>query len=186
MKTLTFHGIDPKFFGKIQLKDYQLTFDDGLYSQYYYWMVFKNIPTEKIFFITTNFIQLSRRKRPKGFSKKFPDCFDILEEYRETGNREHYMTLAELKEIQKDGAIIGGHGHDHIKFYLNRKQMEQDTIKMMEWFEEHLGFRPEYYAYPHYVNPVGMNAILKEHGIKKTFGNWRIEVEQEINLLSNV
>lgn len=190
LKTLTIHGIDPKFFGKLQLRDYVLTFDDGLFSQYYYWPLLRNLPVKKIFFITTNFIGvdgLGKRKYWKGKMQEFPNCFEALEDYRETGNKENYMRLEELQEImQEHNVIIGGHGHNHIKFYHNRNQMEQDVISMMEWFDKHLGFRPKHYAYPHYVSPVGMDAILRKYGIKHTYGDWRIEIEQEINILSNV
>jgi hypothetical protein len=190
LKTLTIHGIDPKFFGKIQWRDYNLTFDDGLFSQYYYWPLLKGIPITKIFFITTNLIGidgLGKRKKWKGKMQEFPDCFEALDDYRETGNRENYMRLEELQDImQEHNVVIGGHGHNHIKYYHNRIQIEQDIISMMDWFEKHLAMRPKYYAYPHYVNPVGMDTILKKHGIEKTFGGWRLEIEEEINLLSNV
>jgi hypothetical protein len=40
----------------LPLHNYVLTFDDGLYSQYYFLDKFKTIDTEKIFFISTGIL----------------------------------------------------------------------------------------------------------------------------------
>ena len=41
----------------LDLDQYRLTFDDGLFSQYYYFPLLKNHPDKLIFFITTSFIK---------------------------------------------------------------------------------------------------------------------------------
>jgi peptidoglycan/xylan/chitin deacetylase (PgdA/CDA1 family) len=192
MKTLTIHDVKPEFF-KINFHNYNLTFDDGLYSQYFYWNIFDQIPVKKTFFIATNLIGidgLGRRKKWKGKMQTFPDCFEALYDYRETRNRENYMRIEELKEIIRynisDGVEIGAHGHNHIKYYLHSKQMKQDIERMLEWFDKHLCMRPTSYAYPHYEDPYPLTQMLKEYGFTNFYGKERIEIEQEINILSNV
>ena len=50
------HDIRPEYFA-LNLNQYRLTFDDGLFSQYYYFPLLKNDPGELTYFITTAFIQ---------------------------------------------------------------------------------------------------------------------------------
>ena len=52
---LMIHEITEKLFD-LNLEDYTLTFDDGLYSQYYHYDKFKSINTDKIFFISSNIL----------------------------------------------------------------------------------------------------------------------------------
>ena len=189
MKILTIHDVKDEFFGKLDFRSYILTFHDALFSQYFYWPIFRNIPTEKIFFISTNLIGidgLGKRKKWVGKMQKFPNCFEALDDHKDTGNRENYMRLEELQEIINDGAIIGTHGHNHIKYYLHETQMRQDIERMLEWFETHLKIRPTKYAYPHYEDPFILTRILKEYGFTEFYGREIIEIEQEINILSNV
>jgi hypothetical protein len=190
MKTLTIHSVKEEFF-KLSFHNYKLTFDDGLFSQYFHWPIFRQIPTEKILFISTNLIGidgLGRRKKWKGKYQEFPDCFEALEDFRKTGNRENYMRLEELQEIIDNDieVIIGGHGHNHMMYYNIHDQMRKDMEDMLEWFDKHLHMKPIHYAFPHYEQPFALIKMLKEYGFQKLYGAWRIEIEEEINLLSNV
>jgi len=159
-----------------------LTFDDGLFSQYFYWDIFK-LFSKKTFFIATNLISidgLGKRKKWKGKMQTFPDCFEALYDYRETGNKENYMRIEELREIINDGAIIGAHGHNHIKCYLHENQIRRDIESMLEWFEKYLKIKPTKYAYPHYEDSLILTRILKnEYGFTEFYGKERIEIEQE-------
>ena len=49
-KTLMIHEIEKDFFD-LDLSGYRLTFDDGLYAQYYYYPVFEHYNTKMIYFI---------------------------------------------------------------------------------------------------------------------------------------
>lgn len=188
MKTLTIHDIKPEFF-KMNFHNYELTFDDGLYSQYFYWSIFNHIPVKKTLFIATNLIDVSgvgRRKKWKGKMKNFPTCFEALADFRATGNRENYMRIEELREIASHGVTIGAHGHNHIKNYKGVEDIKEDIEKMFEWFGKYLYVRPIEYAFPHYEQGLILHYLLKKYGIQKFYGRWRIEIEEEINLLSNV
>ena len=103
---LTIHEVRDWMFD-LPLEDYILTFDDGLYSQFYYFDQLKSIKTEKIFFISSDIICNGIQ------SNKFPNCMEAHEKYR-IGNREDYMAVQQIREILKDPqSTIGGHGHSH-------------------------------------------------------------------------
>ncbi len=193
MKTLTIHDIKPNFFdgidyGGIDYRKYNLTFDDGLFSQYFYWPIIRMVDTKKIFFISTNLIGFGDKRKTfkEGKLPKFPDCFEALADYRETGNRENYMRLEELQEIINDDAIIGAHGHDHIKFFDTFSQLKEDIEKMLEWFDKHLKITPTKFAFPHYVDIPILKQTLESYGFTEFYGKERIEIEQEKNIFSNV
>jgi peptidoglycan/xylan/chitin deacetylase (PgdA/CDA1 family) len=182
MKTLVLHDIKKEFFN-IDLENYQLTFDDGLFSQYYYWPLLKKIKAKKIFFIATNLIDLNnnyKRKKWKGSFKQFPTCFKSLADFRSTKNRKNYMRIGELKELIKDGVIIGAHGHNHLKEYKNAIHLKKDIEKMLEWFEQNLNIRPIHFAYPHYKDYSILFYLLRYYGFEKFYGRKRIEIEKLI------
>ncbi len=191
MKTLTIHSVKEEHFLKLRLDTYKLTFDDGLFSQYFYWPIIRRLETEKIFFISTNLIGIEGERRKKWNNdefQEFPDCFEALEDFRQTENRENYMRVSELWDLIDDEAtiIVGGHGHNHIKYYNLHDQMRKDIEDMLEWFNKYLHMRPIHYAFPHYEQPFALIKMLKEYGFQKLYGAWRIEIEEEINLLSYV
>ena len=114
MKILTIHDVRKEYFN-LNLNEYQLTFDDGLYSQFYYFSFFKNHPERLTYFITTSLIKpgtarsvFNGRYLPYLKSKKYM--------YRTfaDGRFDHFMNLEELQEIcgQKN-VQIGAHSHFH-------------------------------------------------------------------------
>ena len=56
METLMIHDIHQNYFD-LNLNQYRLTFDDGLFSQYYYFPLLKSQPGKLTYFITTSFIK---------------------------------------------------------------------------------------------------------------------------------
>ena len=50
------HDIRKEYF-ELSLNQYRLTFDDGLFSQYYYYPLYKNHTERLTYFIATSFIQ---------------------------------------------------------------------------------------------------------------------------------
>ena len=188
MKTiLAIHEIRKEFFNT-PLENYILTFDDGLYSQYYYWPLIKKIKTKKTFFIVTNLIGNGpKREQFSGEHREFPSCYDALQSWKDTGSRSNYMRLSELKEMINDGAVIGGHSHNHIKNYEGSLVQQIDDIRndietMINWFKIHLNFIPDDYAYPHYEDYIFLKILLKDYGFNKLYGRERIEIEKEENI----
>lgn len=162
------------------LETYVLTFDDGLYSQYYNYPKFKSIPTEKIYFISssivcngpqsTDFIR-SRPAHDKAFS----------------GNFEDFMTIEQIKELMQDPLVsIGAHGHFHKDLTTIEKLADQvahikkDTELMVEWFKENLGFVPTKFCFPYNNNLNGLyEVILKRFGFTEFYGPGRVPTNLE-------
>ena len=99
----------------LDLDQYRLTFDDGLFSQYYYFPLYKDHPEGLIFFIATGFIQpgeahgmfdgsyLSHLKSKKYMYRSYVEKkFD------------HFMTTDEIRELAAQPNVeIGVHSHWH-------------------------------------------------------------------------
>lgn len=114
MKIITVHDVRKEYFN-LNLDAYQLTFDDGLYSQFYYFQLFKDHPEKLTYFITTSFIKpgtlrpvFDGRYLPVIKSKKY-----MHRTFAE--NRfDHFMNVAELQEISRHKNVeIGAHSHFH-------------------------------------------------------------------------
>lgn len=176
----------------IKFEDYVLTFDDALYSQYFYWPVIKKIETKKILFVPTGLIQDSKLQRPKVYTadgvvryrkKKFPTCYEAMEMWERQSNNVAYMTVGELKALIKDGLDIGGHGHQHIRFYPDNlvdfiKAFKIDVEQMLLWFEDNLDIRPISYCFNFNREMMMMRKILElEYGFTSFYGEERVDIE---------
>lgn len=183
METLMIHEVTEQIL-KLDLSKYILTFDDGLYSQYYYWNLLKDIPTTKIFFISSGAIRLDETCRPQfnGMYKTFPTCYEAMERWFSDGYLNDYMTLGELKKMRSEGAIIGAHGHMHVGKYkdcfISRlEEFRNDNISMAKWFRENLGEIPKHYCFPFNKEHQTQRAVIHvETGIKDFYGKDRKNV----------
>lgn len=114
MNCLMIHDIRKEYLD-LNLDQYKLTFDDGLFSQYYYFPLFKNHPEKLRYFIATSFIKsgsargmfngqyISHLKSKKYMYRTFiKDIYD------------HFMTVEEIQELSKHPNVrIGVHSHFH-------------------------------------------------------------------------
>ena len=186
MKYFTVHSVCEDFF-KMDLSDYILTFDDGLYSQFFYWNLIDQIKTEKILFITTGAILPSNKVREQYKDKfvNFKDCFESLLLWKNKNQRSNYMTLGELKYISSNYDVeIGAHSHNHYRLFQYGMTivekllgMKKDVNTMFEWFETHLGIRPTSYCFPFNQYDSYLESILQTEGITQFFGSEREEIE---------
>ncbi len=114
MTLLTIHDIRKEYFD-LNLDPYQLTFDDGLYSQYYYYPLFKNHSAKLTYFITTSFIKPGKI-RPMFSGRDLPYIKSQKYMYRTFGEGrfDHFMNIEELQEICRHQNVqIGAHSHFH-------------------------------------------------------------------------
>lgn len=114
MKILTIHDIRKEYFN-LNLNDYRLTFDDGLYSQFYYFPFFKDHPEKLTYFITTSFIKAGKR-RTMSDGRDLPYIKSKKYMYRTfaEGRFDHFMNVEELQEIcSRSNVHIGAHSHFH-------------------------------------------------------------------------
>lgn len=189
-EVLCIHEITPEILNipKEVLESYTLTFDDGLYSQFYHWKHFKDLNTEKIFFITPKMVNRNTK------SEQIVDipCKYAYDQYITYKNPSAYSTLDQIKQLRKDGAIIGGHSYHHFKEkhlirilpqtgYLKEKfnYIVKDTEKMIEWFEIHLDQKVDYFCYPfnNTYNGLYTSIITKMFKIDKVYGEERVLIE---------
>ena len=174
---LMIHEVNELMF-ELPLAEYTLTFDDGLYSQFYYFNRFKEIPTKKIYFISSGIVCNSLQ------STDFPTCQEAHKKAF-AGNKEDYMTLIQIKELMKDPLVeIGGHSYSHTRLGIYPKIIEKlnyiktDTDRMISWFDENLGFKPTAFCFPYNEDYQGIyKQVLKTYGFEDFYGKERKSIE---------
>ena len=137
------------------LEKFLLTFDDGYDDHYTTFSKFLEIPTQKIYFITCDWI-----------------------------GRPGFLAVEQLKYMSSfDNVTIGAHSFAHRdlnKTGLSVPQLvefiEHDTAKTCEWFRETLGFVPTTFCYPYNNSMYGMyTKILQKHGFTEFYGAERMD-----------
>ncbi len=114
MKILTIHDIRKEYFD-LDLGAYRLTFDDGLFSQYYYFQFFKDHPEKLTYFIATSLIKPGAA-RPVFNGRYLPYLKSKKYMYRTfaEGRFDHFMTVDELQALSRhENVDIGVHSHFH-------------------------------------------------------------------------
>lgn len=165
----------------LPLEKYVLTFDDGLYSQYYYFDRFKAIDTPKVFFISSDIVCDGTQ------SNAFPACYIAHDHYR-NGDKSDYMTVEQIRDIMLDpNSSIGGHSHTHtsiqnLKILQAYEHIKHDTELMLEWFESKLGFKPTKFCFPYNQDLQGLYRMaLTKFGFDEFYGNERIAIESLVD-----
>ena len=162
----------------LPLHEYILTFDDGLYSQYFYYPELKKFNTEMIFFISSGIICNCTQ------SSEFPSC---KEAHRKAfaGNMEDYMTLEQIKYLYKEeNVIIGAHSHAHkdiesfAKLFDVVAHVNEDTQMLLDWFATNLNTKPTHFCFPYNHDYDGIyKGLLKKFGFTDFYGRERIPIE---------
>lgn len=183
METLVIHEMHKEFLD-LPLENYTLTFDDALYSQYYYWPLIKELNTRKILFVSPCLINKdpSRRDQFAGEYRSFPSCFEAMKLYKEYNDRTNYMTVNEIKHMMDEGCSVGCHSFSHfrdlnMRLYNLTQFIKNDTETMLEWFDKNLGTMPKAYAFPHFIEHRLQRVILKSYGFNEFFGVERMMIE---------
>ena len=114
MKILTIHDVRKEYFD-LNLGAYRLTFDDGLFSQYYYFHFFEDHPEKLTYFIATSLIKPGA-VRPV-FNGQYLPYFKSKKYMHRTfveGRFDHFMNVEELKALsRRKNVAIGAHSHFH-------------------------------------------------------------------------
>jgi peptidoglycan/xylan/chitin deacetylase (PgdA/CDA1 family) len=180
-KILEIHEWKPEFesIPKYILEEYELTFDDGLYSQYMALDYLKTLNTKKIFFISTGII----RERFKCPSKEIISCFDAHQKAFE-GNFSNYMNWDEILEINSlENFEIQGHSHNHKKYEMFPlknlySNLKKDTDDMLFEFGIR-GIDIDKFCFPYNESyDFVYKTILIKEMIKKFYGNERETIEK--------
>jgi hypothetical protein len=140
MPSLMIHNIRKEYF-ELNLADYKLTFDDGLYSQYYYFPLLERLDTEIIYFIITSFIKPGNaRKQYDGEYLKIVKSRKYMYDAFINANFSYFMTLAEIQQLLKfDRVKIGTHSHFH-DVIIHDSPPKKPTS---QWKIERCAYHPE-------------------------------------------
>ncbi len=114
MQHLMIHDIRKKYFD-LDLLQYRLTFDDALFSQYYYFSQFNSHPRALTYFVTTSFIKPGKARNmfagdyiPYLKTKKYGYRTFI------EGQFDHFMNVEEIQFLSNQPNVrIGVHSHYH-------------------------------------------------------------------------
>lgn len=114
MQTLMIHDWKREYFA-LPLRDYRLTFDDGLFSQYYYQPLLADQPGGLTFFIATALIRPGPC-RPRFDGRHLEHLESGIYSRRAFVERrlEDFMTVDEVGFLaDRPGVRIGAHSHFH-------------------------------------------------------------------------
>ncbi|MFH2218610.1 MAG: polysaccharide deacetylase family protein [Pseudomonadota bacterium] len=150
MKTLMIHDIRKEYF-ELNLAGYCLTFDDGLFSQFYYAPLLRACSPDPIYFIVSSFIRPGKAR--KMFDGEYIDTVKSKKYMYDAvikGEFVHFMTLAEIQTLASQETVrIGCHSHFHevIPARPPRKKKRPSQWKMER--------------YPYYDEISGQNLNLR-------------------------
>ena len=114
MQTLMIHDLKREYFA-LPLRDYRLTFDDGLFSQYYYQPLLADQPGGLTFFVATAFIRPGPA-RPRFAGRYLEHLKSGVYSRRAfiEGRLDDFMTVDEVGVLAgQPGVRIGAHSHFH-------------------------------------------------------------------------
>ena len=114
MDVLMFHDLRREHF-ELPLDRYRLSFDDGLYSHYYYMPCLEHQPQPLTFFITTGFIRPGAA-RPvfDGRYLEYREAAVYAQQALIAGDFSAFMTVEEVRRLAaRPNVRIGAHSHFH-------------------------------------------------------------------------
>jgi peptidoglycan/xylan/chitin deacetylase (PgdA/CDA1 family) len=111
---LMIHDLKKEYF-ELPLDRYRLTFDDGLYSQYYYYPLLAEHSWGLTYFITTSLIR-EAPARPRFNGRFLEHMKSGVYSYQAfiENNRQSFMTVDEVRYLAgQPGVRLGAHSHFH-------------------------------------------------------------------------
>ena len=167
----------------IDLSEYDvITFDDGLFSQYKHYKHFMSFGKPMYFFISTDIVCPEDVEQDESVVS----CREGHRRY-EKGDKTPYMTWAQIKTLQHNGCIIGGHGHTHLRVKKGGRGIQKtywkikgECKRMVETFKHH-EIEVDSFCFPYNDDVFGYRPTLKEYDVKNFFGDERIPIENIIN-----
>jgi peptidoglycan/xylan/chitin deacetylase (PgdA/CDA1 family) len=75
-----------------------------------------------------------------------------------------------MRDLQESGLVsFGLHSHSHRDSTLDLTLLEEETRLGINLFQEKLGYRPRFFAYPYGVRTPQTDQVLAEAGFEKLF-----------------
>ena len=169
-------------FLNLNLEDYILTFDDGLYTQYLFLEDILKIKTEKYFFISSGIVCEEDKKQDNTFIT----CYNAHKKAFKN-NFTNYMKWSQINEInQTENCFIGCHSHFHMRKTAGCVEcIILDNHNMIKEFNKNLKNLPDSFCFPYnYETPLYKEILIKK-GFTNFFGKERINIEDILNEKSN-
>lgn len=96
------------------------------------------------------------------------------------GNNFPMLNWDEIRELEKNGLIIGNHSHQHLDMKkLSEEELRREVILSEEIFRQELGWIPKIFAYPGGKYNQQIIEFLRQRGYQRAFtideGLWRPE-----------
>lgn len=168
---LMIHEVDECIFKK-PLDQYILTFDDGLYSQYKLFHKIKQIPTVKIFFISTGIVADESVEQ----NKCCVPSSQAHEMFFQHDDASCFMKWSQIEQIANTpGCYIGGHSHYH---HRGAKMCDliHDTKKMCEELLNHQ-IETNKFCFPYNKEHSFYKALLINHGFTDFYSAERHDID---------
>ena len=139
--TLMIHNVRREYF-ELDLASYRLSFDDGLFSQYYYYPLLERVKSEMLFFpITSMITEGPRRPAFDGMHLPYVKSPQYMAAARTPAGRMHFMTTEEVQFLKAQAGVqIGAHSHFH-EVTLTRHLPKKPNSR---WKRERLGEFPDH------------------------------------------
>ncbi len=114
MDVVMFHDLRPEHF-ELPLERFRLSFDDGLYSHYYYFPRLEHHPLALTFFITTSFIRPgAARPILAGRRLEYREAAFYAQRALIDRDFSGFMTVEEVQHLAaRPNVRIGAHSHFH-------------------------------------------------------------------------
>tara|TARA_R110001592_G_scaffold197979_5_gene446115 strand:+ start:9413 stop:9943 length:531 start_codon:yes stop_codon:yes gene_type:complete len=160
-------------FLNLNLEDYILTFDDGLYTQYLFLDELLKINTDKYFFISSGIVCEETTKQDNTYITSYNAHKKAFK-----GNFNNYMKWSQIKEIfNKPNCYIGCHSHYHkLKTADCVECIIEDNKQMNYEFIKNLDFIPDNFCFPYNYETPLYKEILNLKGFKNFYSAERIDI----------
>lgn len=186
-------GLEEKFL-LLNLDNYLLTFDDGLYSQVSFIekVVDKFPNVEIIYYVSTNIIN----NNLEGSGRSYDICSIAHQKYFEKGDLSNYVTYKDLIKLSKIKNVkIGLHGHNHLNLTSLKnnlslpdffKKIQYDIVTMLhryldfEFASTEVLFCPPYNQYNDLYIAYARKQFLLHNKQFKVIPDERIAIEELI------
>jgi peptidoglycan/xylan/chitin deacetylase (PgdA/CDA1 family) len=180
-QTLMIHGFKEKYWS-IPLQEYNLSFDDGLYSPFLFLSRLLELNTPLIFSVSTSIIC------QEGIEQS-EEIIDSHHAHKKAfgGNFENYMKWSQIEEIGRHPlCTIAGHGHSHIDvskttLYERISLIKNDTEGMLDRFQSMLGYIPNTFCFPYNYEDIVYKILMRDnYGFSHFLGKERIDIDTMI------
>lgn len=90
---------------------------------------------------------------------------------KELGNNKKFLTIRDLKMLQKQGVTIGCHSNTHTSFAtMTRDKMTKEIFDSRKILEKKLNRKIEYFAYPKGIANKHLEQAVHKAGYRAAFG----------------